>query len=1494
MLQSLLTARHARLFCLGLLTFGSACSPGLETLKDERSARGSLGEEVYKVLCRRTAGTELPRDLDGRQTEDLCLGDSATAAAALKNERDTYTPRLLALAERREQIVKAVDLTVPDDLGEELENLMRELLPFYDPPQERIQKSTRALAAFLESLGDDEQALTGLARLGRSGMSPPQYSYGVYRALLGYRDVGKVLSVLLPILSDDKSEVKPWFELMLTGLALELATGEVDDDPDSHTRVLKDLLTRSHPDFAEGSALFTAVRDERGLPLPAAVGNQAVPFPFVDDDNDGLADQRDDFVVADGFKGTLPTPFATRDEPKTPRDEHGRALGYAADGDQTREPLYATIDANNTVLAAALRESGKLFDPKTQIATSLAKVVPALFGERKDTKQAYGKLSIDYEAPDTDVSPIIDVIDGLSATVDRPIYPESLELTKRLLRDHEPAWARALEPLLSLEKRTRSQSDAYPMAKIATDSIFWDELLYEGEKLSRQRRAADGDSALEALMRGTLGYARDLTQAGAPLVRTAGYEALKHQGAVAATLMRFKDEWRSNPASESKRAEGEPGVLGGFRIPVDRDQPDAPVTCGKDGCGGPIAGTLFERWANPGQKCMAQRNDQTGSDCGAPANQSIYHRSLGLIYEMAGRSQCNKVITIGDLLKNSLFKDACANPPSPLTCTGVDAAAKDASCVAGRGADYLCDDARNICVARPGTPTCVALKADQDANLKSTIVETEVALQKSYTCAADLTDPCFTRPYPAAFLDPDGAGVGIESGIQACHMMNLPDVGRTFGRALTHEFTIDVPNPWVYRYLEDTARAGDASLPTCEDFSIKDPRQIPTCSEDNGVGDPCPIGAACVPNAASLSRSVYADDITIYEARYGTTVDTLGELIEFLLDDRSLFQSDEDTVALRPDVNALSRVLFAPAGSSSLLVFDPLLIQGAPQACAKPLPAGVSRCPADDTAEEAEGCCISDITKPPLRYRLDTYYGATTFAWEQSLTFTDGTQLSFIDATKTLADAVNRVDYTPPSVVDPVGQPGDDPKNFESLEYVFSTIGKVVAQHYDSAMNPRAQNKDPSKPMFRYLTNLVSYEPLLADLLDDGMIVDTAQDVISLDGFTAPEQQLGLLYKSFDTLEALDGMDFGTERDGIDVAAALTEHLLSPHAGCTGGVADPRVIAGQGACDLYATGQPGLTAPLRYRSGRQTICWNDGRCFNGQDGQSTRYPSPMYLILDAVKKIDDTIAADPGVDEAFDAARAGLVDAYGAIENDQLKDRRLRALLLVGTDFMLERWAVKDSDGSLAQLRADLTQDMVDLVRGPVFAGGLAMLEGLVDKPAAMDELNGFAFALFTDSEGKENVRSLIVALADLVQALPGDKNTNALLQLLAESILPDAAKSVKTGGGLSAIEDGLTWQNLTISRDTVALDKKDTLAKVLNNLVSSSEDMPYTPLETFLDALTAVHREDPLERGVLSSADWKSVAREMNDVLLDRRRGFERLYDLVQCRNESDSEICE
>lgn len=1431
------------LFVSGLVLPG--CAAELEKLDRDRSERGSLGQEVYKTVCRRVAGTEMPGDVDGRNSDELCLGDDETAEEALGDEE--LPARLVALAKRRGRIVEAVDTLLPDDLGNELELLMRELLPFYE--DNRIQDSTRRLAGFLNVLAGDEEALGGLERLGREGMIAPEHNFGAYRAMLGYKDLSKVLRVVLPILTEDK-EVKTHLETVIAGLALELATTELEDEPDSDTRVLKDLLTREHPDFAEGEPLYTALRDDRGLPVPAPVDGSVVPYPFVDGNSDGLADEKGGKVVMSAsYKEELPEPFATRGEPSsTRRDDYGRALGYA-DREPSDDPLYVTQDSDRTVLAGLLRESGKVFAEDTQIAKRLAKVFPVLFGERVEQEQEYGKTKLAYRGPDVDDSPALDLVHTMSVLVDRPVYDESLELTKVLVEEHENAWARSVAPLLTLEKRTRRESDAYPDAKLTKDSLFWDELLYESELLSRQRKTQDSETVVEGMLRGQLGFVRD-GQGG--LKRVDNYKALRHLGAVAATMMRFKDEWRGNPRSESKRGPGEEATRGVFQIPVDREAGDTPVTCGRDGCGGQIKGSPFEDWAAAGQICMAQRKGRPGTDCGQPANQSLYQRSLGLVWEMAGRAQQNKVITLRNLLEFAL-PDPCDNLTTVTACTA------DAECLPLGSADYICDTARSQCVAKKGTQTCSRLRQEDEASREPSIAAAETSAIADYSCDPAPTAPChaYEAEYPATFIDPDGAGPS-QAGIQVGHLMNLPDVGRVFGRALTREFKIELPNPWVRRYLEEVAKA--AALPKCASGTkIADPNAPYTCVQGTAVD----------------SRSVYSN--------MSADVDTLGELMEFLLDDTSLFQNDADTADLRPDVKALSRVLFAPTGGTSSLLFDPILVRNAPAVCTAEQVTQNLACPVDDTAEEPAGCCIGAVGEPPLRYRLETYYGATTFAWEYPIKFSDGTELSFIDSMTGVADAINRTDYDPTNPAE---------AGFETKEYAFTVVGEIIAQHYDSPNNTSAQNTDPKAPNFRYLTNLVSYEPLLADAADDGFVDDPRVD---LSAFDSANQHLGILYQTFDVLEVLDALDFGDGRDGIDVASDLTEHLLSAQAGCAGDTGDRRVVDGKGPCERALEGASGVRDPITYRDGRQTVCWNDGRCFDGKE-EPKHFVSPLYIALDAIAEIDDRIVADPEVDEAFNDAMSAIIDTYAQVKNDKLVDRRLRALLIVGSEFMRDRIASEREAGTLDELGEDMLSDTIEIVQNPVFAGGLDMLQAMLEHEDALDELTRFSFALLDDSGGQKNLRDLLAAAADLVQSLPGDGGTTALLRVLGATMIPDVGKLVAKGGDLNpdkAVESGMLWHNMTLSRDTVEKDEKDTLPAVLSNLVESSEERPYTPLETIVDAVMAINRRDPAETGVLSARDWGNVATRLAEVMLDERRGFERLYKLVQCRDQPATNDC-
>lgn len=1440
--------RRPALLGLSLLAcFSVACSSEFERFERHASARGTLGEEAYKVVCRRIAGTEMPQDLAGRQSQAVCMGDAATVQQALSEP--TLPARVRAVAARRASITRAVDDLLPGELSDELEHLFRRIQPLYDPPEERVQNATRAIAGLLERMIDPSQAaaLSGIARVSRKGMLPPDGTLGAVRAMLGashLRDVGR--SVLPPAMDDPA--VRPHYETLLSGLALELATAEADEEAQRDADRLRKLVLRTDPAFGSGRPLLATRRDARGLPLPTSRGAERVPFPFVDSDGDGLADADGPFLRTQAsFGRAAPEPYPVEGEGPTAR-EPGTGRAYALSPTGESDPsrlLYQSTDVDPTLLAGMLRSAQKLF-ASGDFASSLGAAVPAIVGPYVPTTKRYGAHELAYTAPDLRASPLLDLVHASGALVDRPILSDSLALASTLLRDEEAALTGALAPLITLERRTRPTQDAYPGAKLRARHTMWDELLGEAEKVARRRMTKDGETLLEAIMRASLGFGRNLDKPGTPIEQVVDPEILRHQGAMLATLMRFKDEWRANPKGESERVPGDPLVIGGFRTPVDRTKPDTPITCGRDGCGGPIDATPFARWKKPQQNCVIQRSGRpiSGKDCGQPANQSLLQRSLGLVSEMAGRAQCNKPISIGDMLDFAVLKDPCVG-------------------------DVL-----------PDTPQCEALRRQQRADRARSIESAEQAVRNDYTCPETPGAPCraYAARYPAAFVDPDGPGVGQPASIKACHMLDLPDVGRTFGAVVLRQFQIEFPNPWVRRYLEDIARAGDHE-------DADDLPDLPACPPDFRIVDPT-VAPPCTPEAARLSRNLYEDDPK--KAARLKSVDELGELIAFLLDDSRLFATPADMRALKPDPKALSRVLFAAAGSSSFVMFDPLLVHGAPPLCSdKPaLPA----CAADDTSPmPSGGCCIKDPKRPPLRFRLDTFYGATSFAWEQPIQLTDGRSISFLDSMRALSDAVTRFDFDAKR---------DDPRLFEDTGYLFSTFGKLIAQHYDSAGNPIAQDRDPSAPHYRHLTGVVSYEPMLADALDDGMVDMTqlgpdGKALFSPEQRFTPEQQLGLVYHSLPLLQALDRTTVEGGRDGIDLGAEMAEQLLNPHVRCAGSQGDRRVLGGEGACHRALRREPGFEPPFRYRDGRAHLCWSDGRCFDGQR-EPLRFVSPLFATADAIGAMQRAAADDPMRKAGLRGVLSAFVDAYGQLEPGRFADRRFHALVLTMLAHTRERVAEERAAGTLGTLAERGDRDAADALHNPVIAGALGLFAGLSGKGSALRDLGAFSASVLRDDATQSNLRPLLAGLYDMVQMMPGNDETRAAMRLFGAGFAVDVERALRGEPVALSPQTSAVGRNLFMLRATAHEDDALVMERVLANLARVPEGRP-SPLESIADSVIAVNRVVPGSVATPTAEDLRATLTRVAQVMRDERRGIERLFQIVRCsRSGAGTPGCE
>jgi hypothetical protein len=363
-------------------------------------------------------------------------------------------------------------------------------------------------------------------------------------------------------------------------------------------------------------------------------------------------------------------------------------------------------------------------------------------------------------------------------------------------------------------------------------------------------------------------------------------------------------------------------------------------------------------------------------------------------------------------------------------------------------------------------------------------------------------------------------------------------------------------------------------------------------------------------------------------------------------------------------------------------------------------------------------------------------------------------------------------------------------------------------------------------------------------------------------------------------LDAVAGLSFAGGRDGIDVTSDLLELSLSAHARCAGPSGDRRVLAGRGACQRAEAHEPGFVAPLAARNGKTTICWEDGRCFAG--AQDRRYMSPAYLLLDAIGSVDD--ALDAGGRAHARSAVGGVLDAYLAFGAEGFTDRSLHALLVSLLDYVTADWQDQRAAGTLTSLRDERTRDAIELVQGPVFANGLATLEALGGVEHALGRLSAYLYALLGDAGARE---ALTFGLGDALECTPGTSASDAAFRGLGALIVPQL-DSVLSGKAPVDVQRGYLLQSLTLLRDTSTRDQAQVLTRVLANLSALRTRRGASPLHALYSILMRMQRAEPGSSAALDRADIELVLTSVADVLTDEQHGFERLYELVRCREAS------
>lgn len=221
--------------------------------------RGSLGQELYGIVCDRVGAQALRVDVTGVSFHGLCHPDETGAyddevdrsrlpplrpskdvdgnwvpVDKLKRDRAYQIGRVEALARRRDDLIKAFDAALPDvevflherepvdaeegcDLTlqqrkqaylELLADTMTRLIDLYN--DETIPSLTRALGRLAYAVRDDEEAAAALARFdARQGYRPLRLALGVSRPALSYPRLFELANSLLRLFASDSDPYNP-------------------------------------------------------------------------------------------------------------------------------------------------------------------------------------------------------------------------------------------------------------------------------------------------------------------------------------------------------------------------------------------------------------------------------------------------------------------------------------------------------------------------------------------------------------------------------------------------------------------------------------------------------------------------------------------------------------------------------------------------------------------------------------------------------------------------------------------------------------------------------------------------------------------------------------------------------------------------------------------------------------------------------------------------------------------------------------------------------------------------------------------------------------------------------------------------------------------------------------------------------------------------------------------------------------------------------------
>jgi len=288
--------------------------------------------------------------------------------------------------------------------------------------------------------------------------------------------------------------------------------------------------------------------------------------------------------------------------------------------------------------------------------------------------------------------------------------------------------------------------------------------------------------------------------------------------------------------------------------------------------------------------------------------------------------------------------------------------------------------------------------------------------------------------------------------------------------------------------------------------------------------------------------------------------------------------------------------------------------------------------------------------------------------------------------------------------------------------------------------------------------------------------------------------------------------------------------------------------------------------------------------------------SPVYLLLDATRLVDQAVEGDPAADAALERTAELLGDRFLDVEEVEgvwrFKNHRAWYLFLNAISFFKERMTKYRDLGTLSQELTDLEDDVRDLVGGRVTPRAVTAFELIADDPNLPNELDSLVLDLLDPSDS-DWVRVIRKNMAWLLQGLLVDRVMVPVANTLGPQIDPDGhGWGFAKGIGCISLDPPhplvSRTMDLVLRMAQTQVPNRDVFAELITNFGDLAAGPDGFPLHDFGQVLGSIHRDDPEQTAEKSAADYGTILQEVSDYLLDDVSGLEKLYEQV-CRRKGE-----